>query len=140
MTMIEIIYVSRAGFQIDSQQIKKLLSVSRRNNQRSNITGLLLYDGVGTFIQALEGDEEDVIKLYDKIKTDNRHSRVNMLWKKTVTSRRFPDWKMGFRQINDLNPRDLQGYADFFEKAESSEYFLKKQGFIVEMFNHFKSK
>lgn len=48
------------------------------------------------FVQLLEGDEADVRSTFDRIAVDPRHEDVELLTEKTVASRQFPDWSMGF--------------------------------------------
>lgn len=138
--MIELVYVSRASSRYFSEQLVKLLSKARRNNTNINITGLLLYDGFGTFIQALEGAEQDVDALFAKIKLDPRHSRVNILWRKEIAQRGFPDWKMGFRDISETPPLELDGFSNFLQKEDQNDYLITHPGFALDMLTHFKSK
>jgi hypothetical protein len=67
-----IVYISAATYLMDENELKEILEVSRKNNQSSGITGLLLYHE-GNFIQVLEGEKTAINALYDKITIDNRH-------------------------------------------------------------------
>jgi hypothetical protein len=53
--VIELVYVSQAKYLFQETELKDILDISRRNNIARGITGMLLYDDGGTFIQALEG-------------------------------------------------------------------------------------
>jgi hypothetical protein len=97
--MIELVYVSKAQKRFNGKELKEMLSVFRKNNQTQKITGLFLYDGYGTFIQALEGHSNVVVPLYEKISKDTRHSWVNLLGESEIQDRSFPDWRMGFKNI-----------------------------------------
>jgi hypothetical protein len=64
--MHRIIYLS-SGIKIFSdEEINDLLKVSRNNNEKNGITGLLLYSD-GNFMQILEGEKEAVENTYKKI-------------------------------------------------------------------------
>ena len=56
-----------------------LAEISRRNNARQDITGILLFDGE-SFFQILEGDEEAIDSLFDRIRMDKRHDSVCLLY------------------------------------------------------------
>lgn len=67
---------------------------------RNASRGLLLLYGNSTFLQSLEGAEEVVIPLYDKIASDPRHVSVTCLARETIETRAFPGWSMGFRRLS----------------------------------------
>ncbi len=90
--MLQLIYVSTArnGELIDLDDI---LAISRRNNRRDGITGLLHVKG-RRFLQALEGEAEQVEKAYARIAADPRHFALVVLSRRTVGSREFGEWAM----------------------------------------------
>ena len=137
--MIELIYVSRAVHRLNTAQLTTLLKIARANNTRAQITGMLLYDGFGTFLQALEGPAEAVDALFEKIKRDPRHTRVNLLWRKAITQRTFSDWQMGFRQLNEAPPNHLEGFTDFLHHDQPADYLTSHPGFALDMLNYFKA-
>lgn len=74
-------------------ELAELLRVSRDNNAKLGVTGVLCYaDGV--FLQALEGDRDVVNRLYGKIERDRRHADCQILVCMPSDHRRFPDWSM----------------------------------------------
>ena len=85
--MVELIYISRATERFDEEELTKILNSARTNNQKNHITGLLLYDGRGTFIQALEGPESEIENLFDVIKADTRHTNVNKIGLRHIETR-----------------------------------------------------
>jgi hypothetical protein len=50
---------------LDDDELQNILSLSRKNNQMKNVTGVLLY-GNGQFIQLLEGDRDLVDKTFQR--------------------------------------------------------------------------
>jgi hypothetical protein len=83
---------------------------------------MLLYKG-GNFLQVLEGPEEGVLRLYQKISRDPRHGDVMLLTKEPIQERQFPDWSMGFQNIDQLSPEDLPGFTSFLEDDFASAAF-----------------
>ena len=58
-----------------STELAKIFSVARANNKASDITGALMMHEAW-FAQVLEGPEDKVRALFEKIKTDKRHDVV----------------------------------------------------------------
>ncbi len=54
----ELVYLSHATKGFSGQALVDLLKQARENNAKSNVTGILLYDGRGMFMQAIEGKEK----------------------------------------------------------------------------------
>jgi hypothetical protein len=112
-----LIYLSSAKRLFSDQDLEDILMVSRRNNSRSDITGLLLYHD-GMIMQMLEGEYSAIHQLYDKITLDDRHTGIMKMTEGTEEGRIFGDWTMGFRRMSEkdwsvfteglsLDPRSL---------------------------------
>ena len=115
--MIQLSYASTATQPMTAAQLLAILQQCYGHNALNDITGLLLY-GNGTFLQALEGDEDVVASLYERIARDGRHSHVTCLSQETIATRRYPGWSMEFRRMPDLgwsgaDGRDRMGKGDF---------------------------
>ena len=92
-TIRQLFYVSNAKYGLGDRDMESILAASRRNNRALDVTGLLIYaDGV--FIQVLEGAEETVDQLYDKIAQDVRHDYVVVISDQACDERTFPRWAM----------------------------------------------
>jgi hypothetical protein len=91
----QLIYESSAARSFSEDEIKVLLDSSRRSNELKGITGILLYRQ-GQFTQVLEGEEQAVKMLYDKISRDPRHTRVKVRLEQFIPNRSFPNWSMAY--------------------------------------------
>jgi hypothetical protein len=136
--MIELVYVSKAQKRFEADELKAMLRAFRKNNQAQEITGLFLYDGYGTFIQALEGHSNIVKPLYEKISHDTRHSRVNLLGENEIQERSFPDWCMGFKNLDQSPITQLEGYSNFLHQSDRPNYLIQQPKFVIELLEHFK--
>jgi hypothetical protein len=112
--MIRLIYVSRTD-NITFENNKDILTSSFKYNQDKQISGALIY-GLGFFIQCLEGDEDTVHALYQKIAQDTRHYDVKIISEKSIDERHFPEWHMSLMNMSayksitdktDFNPYDM---------------------------------
>lgn len=137
--MIELVYVSRAEKRFTSAELVDMLRLFRKNNQAAGITGLFLYDGFGTFIQALEGTNQVVQSLFEKIRRDDRHSRVNLLGETNIENRSFPEWRMGFKNLDQFQLSNLEGYSDFLQQTERQSYLTQQPSFAMELLQYFKN-
>lgn len=90
----QLVYISSVKGDPGAINPDAILHVSRRNNARSGVTGLLYYDG-RRFLQALEGEVEAVERLYRHIATDPRHHALVILSDRMVEAREFGNWAMG---------------------------------------------
>lgn len=124
MGLISLVYVSFSHGDMSDDELKDILSVSRENNKKLDITGMLLYRN-GFFIQALEGEEAVVKALYEKIRQDPRHHSVTTIVTYPIEERQFATWNMGFNKMTDSDLQKLDGYTDFLNHP-TGEFFLAK--------------
>lgn len=113
--MIAVVYVSSAAEPLSQQALVELLTVSRRNNQRDGLSGLLLYRG-GNFMQLLEGDETAVWSTHARITRDARHRGVLTILQQPITNRLFDDWTMAFGNLDDPDIAALDGISGFLDR------------------------
>jgi hypothetical protein len=107
----QVIYSSAAVAPFSELELTTLLVAARVNNGRLGVTGILLYHE-GSFLQALEGDEHVVNRLYEKIGKDKRHYRVVTLLRQQLDARHFEQWQMGFASMKAL-PDNMPGFSDY---------------------------
>lgn len=125
--MIQLIYVSSAKRKMKQGDLLDLLQVSRSNNKRLDVTGVLVYRN-GAFLQVLEGQEQAVERLYERICADERHKDVTTLMKEPADRRDFPDWAMGFRGLGDLRRANVPGFSPFADEETIVERLSDKPG------------
>lgn len=118
--LFQIVYSSTAAKAFDRAELMELLKGSVQRNARAGITGLLLYKD-GAFMQALEGEEETVIKLFSKINRDPRHHHVIPLMHEPIERRHFPNSAMAFRDLETPELRSLPGYSEFLNTPLDGE-------------------
>lgn len=124
-----LIYTSKAYDRMSNTALEELLQKSRECNKKQHITGMLLYicrevTGLqeGRFIQVLEGKEEIIRLVFQKIKTDPRHYDIEVLSEMPIAQRNFKDWTMGFERLDENASSKL---PDFFNLT--SDYFDKQK-------------
>jgi len=106
MSLVQLFYVSRAVEPYDSESVQAILTASRRNNYRDDVTGCLLFSGC-YFAQVLEGSPAVTMGRLDKISGDRRHTDFRLLVEQPITERMYGDWSMGY--MHDLALEDDLG-------------------------------
>ena len=115
MPLVTLSYVSVAAHSMSKDELMEILEVARKRNKELDVTGMLLYRD-GYFIQALEGEKENVDMLYEKIAKDPRHHHVHAVEQKEISQRVFGDWAMGFHHLDEEDMGDVEGFTDFLEQ------------------------
>jgi hypothetical protein len=110
--VLSLVYVSSAAVTFSPPELADILNVSKRNKAAADLTGMLLYVG-GNFIQALEGPDQAVLTLYERICRDPRHTQPKTILKLPTRRRQFPEWSMGFRNAESL-PADVREQINSF--------------------------
>ena len=108
MSLMHCIYASAVSPELASPELKELLTVSRRNNERLGVTGILLYIE-GSFFQVIEGESGIIEPLYEKIARDPRHTHITQIICEPIAKRHFSRWAMGF---STMTVKDLLGIAE----------------------------
>lgn len=106
MSIKQLVYKSKASEFVNRVEIAKLLSTSRTNNDKYDITGILIYYN-DRFLQVIEGPPTDISKLFYNIIIDPRNYDVELLQEKTVFERDFINWSMAFVDIGELENIDV---------------------------------
>lgn len=116
--MFYLIYVSHAADGLKSSDLYDILNKAHEVNANLGITGLLLYKNK-RFMQLIEGQEDTVRGLYQKILQDPRHRDLIVLQEDTEPERQFPGWSMAFRNLNALPSADKleSGEIEFADDA-----------------------
>jgi hypothetical protein len=92
MDLVQLIYSSRP-FGFDDAVLNGILLTSRRNNQKSGVTGALICRS-DVYLQLLEGPKSAVEATFAKILGDDRHLEVERHAFTLVADRLFPGWSM----------------------------------------------
>ena len=102
--MFQLMYVSTASWTMNGADLSAILDVSRANNRRLGVTGILLHLDHG-FLQILEGPKDAVMEIFSNIERDHRHIGVRVLLQQDVPDRLFGEWTMGFDHWIEDAPR-----------------------------------
>ena len=122
--MIQTAYVSRASKAMTQEALLALLQQCLANNEASGVTGMLLY-GNDTFVQVIEGEEDVLNTVVDKIQKDPRHSEIHFLYRKPLEQRQYTDWSMGFKRVSTQGLDSMAGSSAFGAKDFNFDYLIE---------------
>ncbi len=106
--MLQLAYISSARLAVDQALLEEILAVSRRNNARCGVTGLLVSGGK-RFLQVLEGPDQAVLDTYARIRGDARHFAFVLITSQKVEARAFGTWSMAHERAIRTEGEDLEG-------------------------------
>jgi len=132
--LLEIVYASRAVKSFGDADLRSLLAKARMKNKVGQVTGLLVYYE-RSFLQLLEGPDEGVRAVYERVQQDPRHLDIQMLGSSPLVKRAFADWSMGFADPSAA-ARVLEGYVrlkkpvqfDYLTYGQAKSILTKLQG------------
>ncbi|MFD2937338.1 BLUF domain-containing protein [Spirosoma flavum] len=122
-----IVYVSSSVELLREVDLSTLLLQSRQDNALAGITGVLLCLN-GRIIQVLEGNQEAIEALYNRIKQDRRHTNVTTMFSHPIKQRLFASWSMGYET---LTARQLEEITVVVNLDNEQETVFKAAGATI---------
>ncbi len=92
-------YTSRARLDLGEDDLRRIHEEARHLIALDGITGLLAIDG-GRFLQIVEGAEEAIDDLIDRLRRDPRHTAFEIRDERMVDARSFPEWSMEMVRVS----------------------------------------
>jgi hypothetical protein len=92
-------YTSRARLDLTEQDLSDIHQTARHLNALDGVTGLLLFDGT-RFLQIIEGSDEAIDNLVERLRMDPRHSAFEVRDEREVDRRSFEDWSMELVRVS----------------------------------------
>lgn len=99
MRLKTLTYTSRARLDLGDEDLGAIHETARHLNALDGITGLLLFDG-SRFLQIVEGSEDAIDNLVERLRMDPRHSAFEVRDERFVERRSFPDWSMELLRVS----------------------------------------
>lgn len=93
--LYQLVYISRittAGL-VGASTLNDIAKTATENNNADDITGVLCY-GNGYFFQCVEGREQDLTNLKNRLLLDDRHQDLEILDFSELSERHFTGWSL----------------------------------------------
>ena len=110
MFLVQLVYVSKAQNSLNDHDIEDILTLSKVNNEKQAITGLLSFNH-RYFLQCIEGSRSTVNDTYQRILNDPRHSDVVILSYEAIDYRYFGGWSMAYVPSSSLTQEMILTYG-----------------------------
>lgn len=91
-------------------------------------------------MQILEGDAKDVHEIYAAICKDPRNEGNVILLESEISAREFPDWNMGFENLEKCAPNELPGFIDIFNGKLDTDIAIKNKSVAINLLLNFAHK
>lgn len=125
--LFQCIYISKATEHFSEEELQKIMRSAYKNNESSEITGVLLYDK-GFFMQVLEGDEKKVRETLARITADIRHTELRILMEQSIAEREFPKWSLAL--LKQHSKKLTSQYAKGIEEVNIALWDTPAKRFI----------
>jgi hypothetical protein len=132
--MYRLIYKSRCNGTLNWESVTEILSKCRTNNERHNITGVLLATS-SHFLQALEGRYEDVNDTFMRIVNDEQHSDIQLVSFTVIDARLFAGWGMRGIGVMNFNEEIAGQLMDKYGEEQGSVRFPREEWVALAMIN-----
>lgn len=113
-------YTSRARLDLGEDDLRQIHEKARHLNALDGISGLLVFDGA-RFLQIIEGSEEAIDNLVERLRHDPRHSAFEIRDERLVNSRSFPDWSMELVRVSAGYLKGRSEIASLLPPATSAQ-------------------
>lgn len=94
--------------------LSDILVTAREFNAQHGIVGVLYY-AEGSFFQCLEGENDQVLELFEAIQQDNRHTHVHQFKITPIAELNFKQWSMKY-----VNPNTQ--ISDYFKNIGLNKF------------------
>ena len=99
MKLTSVTYTSLARLDLQASDLEAIHRTAREQNALDGITGLLVFNGTH-FLQIIEGAEDAIEDLVERLRKDPRHNGFEIRDRRQVDARSFPGWSMELVRVN----------------------------------------
>ena len=99
MKLTSVTYTSLARLDLQASDLEAIHRTAREQNALDGITGLLVFNGTH-FLQIIEGAEDAIEDLVERLRKDPRHNGFEIRDRRKVEARSFPGWSMELVRVN----------------------------------------
>ena len=127
-----LVYTSLPRIEMSKSTLDEITRISIRNNRKKGITGILL--GIESrYLQFLEGDEEEVLQLFERIKQDPRHYELNKWVQGHSDERIFSAWSMASWLLTNEELKSIKALNEIRQLLKDPEQENYASGRFLEM-------
>jgi hypothetical protein len=133
--LYQIAYVSLCRTRLNEALLLDILSVSKRNNTRDGVSGILMYHDQ-MFFQFLEGERTRAKKCYARILCDPRHSAISLMWEGEAENRTFTPWALGYAGPDEIGFNSGHQHVSLADLASGKDAMMNNDNIAFQMALH----
>lgn len=99
--LLRLAYISQFNPGMTEERIAQMIEDAASANAKHGITGVIAFEGLRV-CQVIEGEPDDIRRLFANIRADGRHTGVMELNRAEASTRRYPSWSMVRRPMVDM--------------------------------------
>lgn len=127
--LFRMVYMSEIKYSslFDYNFFSSLIKVAQKNNRRNDVNGILCF-GNGYFFQYIEGNEQNLTNLKNRILEDNRHYKFKLIDFSQIENRKFSKTPLLFIFIDKVNTVSNNKFSEFLPFTPhqwDAEYSMK---------------
>ena len=127
-----LVYTSQPRIEMSKSTLEEITRISIKNNRKRGITGILL--GIeNRYLQFLEGDEKEVLQLFERIKQDPRHYEINKWVQGYSEERIFSEWSMASWLLTNEELKNINALDEIRRLLRNPEQVNNASGRFLEM-------
>ncbi len=118
-SLYHLAYVSRRADGLSRHEIVDgIVLPAMLKNRRLNISGCIWFDDI-FFFQVIEGEEQEILRMYSVIEKDRRHHSLRVLASQPIEKRDFERFSM--RLISDGTPAGVRRLISQYEEVKPDQ-------------------
>ena len=130
---MQLIYMSTPADDTTQESLVSVVRKAQEYNLEHEISGFLLSDGQNV-VQLLEGSKKEVMSLFEKIKNDDRHHHVQVLYQEVTENRAMPFLGMGLCFINS---KENLKHDFYYTRIQAQEFSGLIEGAVGNYFRKY---
>lgn len=121
-SIISLLFVSKSllGETDEAQEFDAICATTKRNNGWLKLSGAIVSAG-GWFAQLIEGPEDSVDLIVDRIAQDPRHTGMRVVCRSRRADRRLPGWRIAYAGPSRFVETAIQSAAEASEDSDEQQ-------------------
>lgn len=119
MHMISYVSDTLVSPPVIKNEMVDIVSSAHKRNKKMDITGVLFFEN-NHFFQIIEGKEDNLRDIYQRIERDHRHCRISKLLDQPVSARTFEEWSLETFYVDNpslISPKTLQLLRELYVQS-----------------------
>ena len=119
--MLRLFFISAATHFKTARELNEIMRASRMRNRAEGVSSLLIYND-GSYAQLMEGPKQAVLNVFERIKTDKRHTGAAVIFQEETDTRITEGWDMQLLPVSKIAADDDYDFMTLAAFHASPQY------------------